>query len=75
MKRKRYTTMIESGLVIKMWDSEQEQMYTNRYGTWKPLRLSLMSHSKFHPYAEYEESEDRPVAPKYELQMDGTYKV
>jgi len=75
MKSKRYITMIESGEVVKMWDSEEEQMYLNRGGTWEPMRLSLMSHSKFHPYADYEESEDRPVAPKYKLQMDGTYKV
>ena len=58
--KKRYILFIEDGKVIKFWDTKESQMRVIRNESIVNVKGSLNMHSKFHPYAEIVETNEKP---------------
>lgn len=57
---KRYIVVEEDGVIIKVWDGDEKQMYVNRGLHYEKLPLDIHSHSKLHPYATYKDTDTFP---------------
>jgi len=59
--KKRYILFKEDGKVIKFWDAKESQMYLIRNESIVHVEGSFGMHAKFHPYAESEETDEKPT--------------
>ena len=57
----RYVLFIEDDEIIKFWDTKESQMYLIRNESIVHVKGSFGMHAKFHPYAKFEETDEKPV--------------